>query len=382
METVDKEGDVRKWTSLALGSDQMPHISYYDYTKGSLQYVFFTEDHWHKESVEVNGSTGCFNSLYLSSENLPSVSYYDWGNKALKFASKTDNQWHIEIIEIATHTDFIDQEQMYCSGYSYGIFDEAPMAQSFIPQYPVLTRVELMLVKRYSPGDFTISIRENLSGEDCASVHVASSDIPEDMAWKSFDIQDIYVQTGHTYYIVCSSEDTEENNMYFWYFGHDDPYPLGNGWLYDYDAWERIKISGFPNADMGFRTFGLNTSIPQKPLLDGPGSGKIGVEYTYNISSDDTDDEQLWYEIEWSTTEKETIGPFPCGLTIAVQHSWSKTGDYTIRVKAVDGHGAESDWTTLPVTMPYSYKPIHHFFDRLFHWFPHVFPFIQNFMGY
>jgi len=372
VEIIDKEGDVRKWTSLALDSNQMPHISYYDYTEGALKYCFFNEDNWEKEPVEVNGSTGCFNSIYLSSDDTPHISYYDWGNKALKFASKNENMWIIESIEKDTNKDFIDQKQTYCSGYASGILDDEPMAQSFNPQYSVLTRVELMLVKRYNPGDFTVSIRENLNSEDLATVHVSSTDIPEDIAWKTFDFPDISVDCNTTYYIVCTSEDTEEFNMYFWYFGHNNPYPSGNAWIFDHDEWEIFEISSFPQLDFGFKTFGLNTSIPDIPTIAGPTSGKINVEHNYTFFSDDADDEELWYEIEWSSSEKDIMGPFPSGETVTTTHAWSIKGDYIIRVKAIDFHGAESDWATLEVSMPKNkaINPFILFIDRFMERFP------------
>lgn len=351
IEFVDTEGDVRKWTSLILDSTGMPHISYYDYTKGSMQYALYTNDSWHKETVEVNGSTGCFNSIFLDEGDRPCISYYDWGHKALKYSIKTENNWIIDVIERDTNTDMIDQQQIYCSGYAAGILDNEPLAQSFIPMYPVLSRVELMLVKRYNPGSFTLSIREHLNGEDLAYMHLSSMDIPEDIAWKPFDFPDMYVQPGQTYYIVCTSEDTGDNNMYYWYFGHNNPYTIGNAWIYDSNTWKQFKISAFPDIDMGFKTFGLNTSIPQIPVLDGPTSGKIGEEYTYTIFSDDVDDEYLWYDIKWGSNEKSTIGPFPSGEAISVNHSWFGKGDYAIMVKAVDSHGAESDWATFNVSI-------------------------------
>ena len=352
IDVVDAEGDVRKWTSLSLDDDQLPHISYYDYTKGSLQYAFFKEDRWMKETVDLDGSTGCFNSLQLTSEGSPQISFYDWGNKALKFAEKTENTWNVETIENGTNPDFIDQEQLYCSGYSSPIADDEPIAQSFIPGYSVLTRVELMLVKRYNPGGFTVSIRKELDGEDLTSIQVDSSDIFEDLSWKQFDVPDIEVDCDQTYYVVCDSDETEEYNMYYWYFGHNNPYPEGEGWMYDYNQWEQVKISGFPGLDYGFRTFGLNTTIPEIPTITGPSSGKIGVEYEYTFVSEDADNEDLYFEIEWGGEDYDKVGPVPSGEPITEKHSWSKKGEYSIRVKAIDVHGAESKWATHPVSMP------------------------------
>ena len=352
IDVVDADGDVRKWTSLSLDDDQLPHISYYDYTKGSLQYAFFKEERWMKETVDLDGSTGCFNSLQLTSEGSPQIGFYDWGNKALKFAEKTENTWNVETIENGTNPDFIDQEQLYCSGYSSPIADDEPIAQSFTPGYSVLTRVELMLVKRYNPGGFTVSIRKELDGEDLTSIQVDSSDIFEDLSWKQFDVPDIEVDCDQTYYVVCDSDETEEYNMYYWYFGHNNPYPEGEGWMYDYNQWEQVKISGFPGLDYGFRTFGLNTTIPEIPTITGPSSGKIGVEYEYTFVSEDADNEDLYFEIEWGGEDYDKVGPVPSGEPITEKHSWSKKGEYSIRVKAIDVHGAESKWATHPVSMP------------------------------
>jgi len=352
IDIVDAEGDVRKWTSLSLDGNQTPHISYYDYTKGSLQYAIFKEDQWIKETVDLEGSTGCFNSLQLTSEGNPRISYYDWGNKALKFAEKTENTWNVEPIEEGTNPNFIDQEQLYCSGYSSLIVDDEPLAQSFTPSYSVLTRIEIMLVKRYNPGGFTVSIRKELDGSDLTSVHMDASEIFEDLSWKHFDFPDIEVDCGQTYYLICDSDETEEYNMYYWYFGHHDPYPAGDGWIFDHNQWAQVKISSFPSLDYGFRTFGLNTSIPEIPTITGPSSGKVGIEYEYTFVSEDADNDDVYFEIEWGLDDKEKIGPVSSGEPVTVKHSWSKKGDYSIKVKSIDVHGAESDWGTFPVSMP------------------------------
>jgi len=367
IQDADTDGDIRKWTSLSIDSNQIPHISFYDYSKGSLELTYNIENDWQKETIELKGSTGCFNSLGITSDDRIYISYYDWGNKALKFAYKQEDIWVIETIEEDTNTDTIDQEQIYCSGYALGIPEGKPLAQSFIPDFPVLTRVELMIVKRYNPGDFTFSIRDHLDGEELVTMHVSAADISEDIAWKAFDILDLPVQKNQIYYMVCSSNETEEYNQYFWYFGHPDPYPKGEAWNYDSHSWEQLEISGYPHPDFGFKTFGLNTSIPIKPIINGPTSGKIYESYIYTISSEDADGDLLYYEIEWDENERERIGPYPSGENVSIQHTWNTQGAYHMRVKAIDQKGAESEWISLEVTIPKQRKYFHlSFFEFLF----------------
>ncbi len=381
IQTIDKEGDVRKWTSLKLDSDNYPHISYHDYTEDALKYISYDGENWIKDTVESEGSTGCFNSLCLDSDNSPHISYYDWGNKALKYAYFVDDTWDVKTIEIDTNTDFLDQEQNYCCGYANGVFEDDPVAQSFIPSYSVLTRVELMIVKRYNPKGFTVSIRDDLEEEDLISVYLTADEIAEDMSWKNFDFSDIEVTPGQTYYIVCTSEGTEEYNMFWWYYGIYDSYPQGCGWIQT-NRWKVLTASGFPEMDLGFKTFGLDTSIPSPPSISGPDSGKIGVTYDYEIVSEDNDGDEISYYVDWGDGDYLTVGPFPSGSSSTVSHAWSRQGTYNIKAKAFDVHGAESDWAELSVSMPkskpYINTPFLQILENLLQNHPHLFPLLQK----
>ncbi|KPK64929.1 MAG: hypothetical protein AMK73_04485 [Planctomycetes bacterium SM23_32] len=84
IQTVDSGGSVGSYTSLALDSYGLPHISYRDSTNASLKYV-----HWDQESsswaglggswtVDSTGSVGYFSSLALDSSGSPHISYFDW----------------------------------------------------------------------------------------------------------------------------------------------------------------------------------------------------------------------------------------------------------------------------------------------------------------
>jgi len=43
---------------------------------------------------------------------------------------------------------------------------------------------------------------------------------------------------------------------------------------------------------------------------------------------------------------------YESGEEIKLSHSWNEQKDYTIRVKAKNEYGSESDWTTLEISMP------------------------------
>jgi parallel beta-helix repeat protein len=103
---------------------------------------------------------------------------------------------------------------------------------------------------------------------------------------------------------------------------------------------------------------------PTAPDIDGPGEGTAGESYDYSFETTDPDEDDVYYYIEWGDGEtEEWIGPYASGDEIIVSHIWDEKGDYTIRAKAKDIHDLESDWGTLPVTMPKSktvYLPILH----------------------
>ena len=123
---------------------------------------------------------------------------------------------------------------------------------------------------------------------------------------------------------------------------------------------------------------------PSAPIIDGPANGKVSTAYPYTFISNDPEGDQISYYIEWGdgkTTDWTAFRPSgPPGYSES--HSWNIKGTYTIQAKAKDIYGAESDWGTLTVTMPYSYNPIRQFFDWLFQRFPNAFPILRYLMRY
>ncbi|MGF3585353.1 MAG: PKD domain-containing protein, partial [Thermoplasmatota archaeon] len=91
---------------------------------------------------------------------------------------------------------------------------------------------------------------------------------------------------------------------------------------------------------------------PEKP--SGPTSGKIGAEYTYTTSTVDPDNDQVYYKWSWGDgTTSDWLGPYDSGETVTATHTWTTKGTYSVRVKAKDQSGQESDWSDpLSVSMP------------------------------
>jgi hypothetical protein len=129
---------------------------------------------------------------------------------------------------------------------------------------------------------------------------------------------------------------------------------------------------------------------PNPPEIIGPASGKINTLYTYNITMSDPDVYAglLRLDIDFGDGII-TILPGCCGkvwenpTTINVTHKWENTGHYNITGRVMDTNGNWSKWSDpLRITMPYSYKPIPQFLERLFQRFPHAFPILRQFLGY
>ena len=124
---------------------------------------------------------------------------------------------------------------------------------------------------------------------------------------------------------------------------------------------------------------------PNKPNTpSGNNSGKIKTIYTYTTSTTDPNGDQVYYLWDWGDGNNSGwLGPYNSGVTTTTTHKWIVKGSYSIKVKAKDIHGNESDWSDpLPIKMPYTFNPMQKFFDWLFQRFPDAFPLLRHIMGH
>ena len=78
----------------------------------------------------------------------------------------------------------------------------------------------------------------------------------------------------------------------------------------------------------------------------------VGVEYTFYITFEDPEGDDVFYYIDWGDGNvMDWFGPYNSGETASFTHYWTETGNYNIRMKAKDIYGEESDWLSLSITV-------------------------------
>ena len=203
-------------------------------------------------------------------------------------------------------------------------------------------------------------------------------------------------------YTFTSMSTDPNNDQIYYLFNWDDG--SNSGWLGPYSsgltvagshAWSaignytvKVKAKDINGATSDWSepltiTIVLNDA-PDTPTITGPASGAPGKAYLFKMSTTDANEDDVFYYIDWGDgTTSDWLGPYNSGADATITHSWSEQGTFTVKIKAKDTVGDESDWGTLDITMPKEYRfSIQALLSHLFGMFPHLFPVLRHLMGY
>ncbi|KYK23554.1 hypothetical protein AYK25_06630 [Thermoplasmatales archaeon SM1-50] len=127
-----------------------------------------------------------------------------------------------------------------------------------------------------------------------------------------------------------------------------------------------------------FTVSGSTNTQPNPPTITGPSEGKPKIEYTYTLTTTDPDTDNLSYYIDWGDgTQSGWLGPIVSGDSLTTTHTFMTKGIYTIKAKAKDTYGLESDWGFLEVTIPKT-MTIQPIFIKIIEKFLFVFPLLRH----
>ncbi len=168
----------------------------------------------------------------------------------------------------------------------------------------------------------------------------------------------------------------------------DDDYPSGGNYWDDYTGTDSnqdgigdspYSIPGGSSEDRYpfMKPYGYPTNPPSIPIINGTKEGKPGIEYEFTFVSTDEDDDELFYKIDWGDETVEETDVFPSGIEVTASHTWEEKDTYTIKAKAFDPYGYESNWGTLEIIIPRNRYSYNSFLKSLFNWYPRVYLFLK-----
>jgi hypothetical protein len=184
------------------------------------------------------------------------------------------------------------------------------------------------------------------------------------------DITDPFEQEeGETYWLIIKIMDYFSRKIIGWKNSTTQYYDTAV-FGYPSTGWTEFYGPNQEKIDLAFVINGGN-SPPYDPPPIGPPKIQVGKKYFYTVVTEDPDGDDVSYWFDWDDGTSTPWGPFQAsGTSYNRSHIWMVQGDYTIRAKAKDIHGAESGWGELRITVPREKVITSSFFYHLLEQFP------------
>jgi len=202
-------------------------------------------------------------------------------------------------------------------------------------------------------------------------------DINADISWQGgdedwFDIVTYDVYFGATNPPPLVESDIQETTYdprtldyettYYWKIVATDPHDESS----EGPIWEFTTEANYP---------------PSIPEINGPSKGIPDQEYSFTFTSEDSDEYDVYYYVDWGDGYiEEWLGPYKSGELVRLYHTWEEKSEYIIKAKSKDVFDAESNWGTFNFEIPRirnTQNIILHLLER----FPNAFPIIRQILG-
>ncbi|UCD03659.1 MAG: S8 family serine peptidase, partial [Candidatus Woesearchaeota archaeon] len=100
-ETIESKNDTGKYSSVAIDSNGVIHMSYYNSTGGDLKHCNGTEVNWDCETVETSGDVGSYSSIAIDSNDVVHISHFNNTDDDLRYCNNSGGSWSCENVKTA-----------------------------------------------------------------------------------------------------------------------------------------------------------------------------------------------------------------------------------------------------------------------------------------
>jgi len=161
--------------------------------------------------------------------------------------------------------------------------------------------------------------------------YVTTNDVDGDNISYMFDWGDGtisgWIEPYESNEIISAAHSWTEEDIYYIKVKAKDENGLESDWS------DSLKVSTIPNRP---------PNTPKRPYRGFLAAG-MGL---YRFKTTDPDNDVIYYNISWGDGNfSDWIGAYDSNEELVINHSWSKSGFYKIRVKARDKRGSGSDWS-------------------------------------
>jgi len=279
LECPDSTGtDKGEYNSLAIDSEDNPHIVYYDGDFKDLRYAYYRNGTWTVEIVDSIGDAGKYCSIALDSQNIPHISYqqeylgYHW---SLKYATLVDTGWYKVLVDCPQDTSIgeigefssiaINNDGFPCISYlqdnpdevKYAYLDSVGWHIDVINSFGIMPGYNKLRLKN---GETPIIGYHRLGDQNADILEIAYF-IPADSSWDIITMPDSvdHISFGH----LVGFDIDSQNNAYFAYFNPDYDLQLA---VFDSLSWSIETILDYPYFG-GRPTFSLKIDNADQPCL-------------------------------------------------------------------------------------------------------------------
>jgi len=201
IQVVDTVGFDNVYTSLALGSNDSPHIAYYavDGSSNALCYARYINDTWVIENIDFNITNSDFLSIAVDEYDQAYISYRDahFGDGNLRCIFYYGSDWHRGIVDVSGKNPSIKVNYPGSPGISY---------------YDPITR--MLKYARYTGSWQTMLVDNSGDTGYYSSLAIDSDNDPVIAYFDSTNVEIKYAQYKSTYWTI-ETVDMREDVGYF-----------------------------------------------------------------------------------------------------------------------------------------------------------------------